>query len=125
MWKIRFVVLLTGLVVLLAACHFFNENPVVTFHNTSDTRLCFGSPSFGSPSCEAKIKARGESHWAVDSCFQGHTGWVGIYTESGQQIYSRSARCEEWGDNAFVVINWRDGAFVVADSINGPTPSPP
>ena len=86
--------------------------------NPTDSRLCFDTSS-----CSAEIKPRGESEWALGSCFQGIEREVRIYSVSGPEIYNRWARCEEWGD-AFIVINWRDGEFIVADSINART-SPP
>ncbi|TMB66381.1 MAG: hypothetical protein E6J43_10555 [Chloroflexi bacterium] len=56
-----------------------------------------------------------------DSCFKGNPGQVDIYRENGEQIYSRQAPCEQWGENAFVVVNERpDRSFVVADSLPSP-----
>src|SRR5574341_2040021 len=105
---------LLPLTLVLASCDSYDENPVVKFYNTTDSPLCYITPR---PDCSDSIKPRGTSHWAVDSCFRGSQGGVWIYTESGQKIYERSARCEDWGDDAFVVINWRNGEFIVADSI--------
>src|SRR2546425_12462982 len=104
------VVFLT--VSFVASCDSYNENPTLKIDNPTDSRLCFDTSS-----CTAEIKSRGESEWSLDSCFQGVEREVRIYMESGQEIYNRRARCEEWGD-AFIVINWREGEFIVADSIN-------
>jgi hypothetical protein len=93
------------------------ENPTVTFHNETDSPLCY---AVSRPDCSDSIKPMGTSHWAVDSCFGA--GVVDIYTETepgmkGRKIYSRGAPCNEWADDAFIVINKRTGEFVVADSL--------
>jgi len=94
------------------------DNPVVTFYNTTDSRLCFGSPPC--PSDSGEIKPKGTSHWGLDSCFG--EALVEIYTEpqpamNGRRIYSRGAQCDRWADGAFIVINKRNGEFIVSDSL--------
>lgn len=109
--------LLPGLPIVVTACDSYDENPIVTFYNTTDSPLCYLASR---PDCSESIKPRATSHWTVDSCFRGQQGGVWIHTESGREIYTRSARCEEWGDDAFIVINKRDGEFVVAGSLPSP-----
>jgi len=88
----------------------------IEFHNTTDSLLCYGSPS-----CSAEIKPHATSYWAMD-CYSVRADEVTIYTPQGRELYRRFADCDDW-TGAHVVINERDGEFIVADSIN--TPSEP
>jgi hypothetical protein len=88
----------------------------VTFHNKTEEPLCTFYP------CDeggSQIKPRGKSVWGLDSC--GEEAEVTVYTQSGEEIYNRVAGCYEW-DDGFILINHRDGEFVVADNLNPPTP---
>ena len=69
----------------------------------------------------AQIKPRGKSDWSLDSC--AGEPEVTIYTPSGRSIYNKVAGCYE-RDDGFILINYRDGEFVVADSLDPPTPTP-
>jgi hypothetical protein len=89
----------------------------VKFHNTTDETLC----AFYTP-CgpgNADIKPRGKSEWLLDSCLK--SAEVQVFTKSGRELYSKVAGCHEW-DDAFILINYRDGEFIIADSLDPPTP---
>lgn len=86
----------------------------IAFHNTTDTLLCYGGPE-----CGAEIKPRATSHWAMD-CNSVRVGVVTVYTPQGRELYRRVADRHDW-TGAFLIINERDGEFIVADSINAPT----
>jgi len=85
----------------------------VTFENKTDATLCFSA--FGpSPVCD-EIRPRGKTEIAAfDSC-QGEPE-VTVRTRSGTEIYRRAALCIDW-DTSYILINQRDGEFVVVDSI--------
>ena len=96
----------------------------VTFQNKSDMTLCF-SPYGPEPGCAHEIKPQGETKFAAfDSC-QGEPE-VTVRTRGGSEVYRRAALCNEW-DEAFILINRRDGEFVIVDSIppRTETPQPP
>ncbi|SRR6266542_232716 len=95
---------------------------IVTFHNKTDMTLCYSAVS-PQPGC-AEIKPRYETEFALDSC-QGEPE-VTVRTRDGSEVYRRAALCSEW-DDAFILINRRDGQFVIADSIPARTepPQPP
>ena len=90
----------------------------IAFHNTTDSLLCYGSPS-----CSAEIKPRATSYWAMD-CYSVRADEVTVHTPQGRELYRKFADCDEWQD-AIVVINERDGEFIVADSINARAERPP
>ncbi len=85
----------------------------VTFQNKTDTTLCFSAVG-PKPGCADEIKPQNETKFALDSC-QGEPE-VTVRTRSGSEIYRRAALCNEWNE-AFILINRRDGDFVIADSI--------
>jgi len=91
----------------------------VTFHNKTDELLCT-YPGCDTPS-GSHIEPRGKSEFLLDSCNGQYE--VTVYTPSGRKLYSKVAGCYEW-DDGFILINYRDGEFVVADSLDPPTPTP-
>ncbi len=95
---------------------------IVTFHNKTDTTLCYSAVG-PQPGC-AEIKPRDKTEFALDSC-QGEPE-VTVRARDGSEVYRRAAPCSEW-DDAFILINRRDGQFVIADSIPARTepPQPP
>ena len=94
------------------------EGCTVTFDNKTDAPLCAFHPC---DEVSSHIKPRGKSVWSLDSCVGEPE--VTIYTTSGRKLYSRVAGCYEW-DDGFILINYRDGEFVVADNLDPPTPAP-
>ena len=108
------IVPLLVLPMILASCDYgTNENPVITFHNTTDSPFCYANgPAYSG--CEPTIKARGKSKWAVDSCFGG--GIVTLWRPGERALYSRTAACEDWARASFI-INQRDGQFIVVDNL--------
>ena len=86
----------------------------VTFQNKTDTTLCF-SPYRPEADCTYEIKPRSETKSAAFHSCLGEPE-VTVRTRSGSEVYRRAALCNEW-DDAFILINQRDGEFVVVDSI--------
>ena len=95
----------------------FGHGGSITFYNTTDTLLCYGTTP--SSHCSAPIKPRAKSYWLGD-CYG--SGSFGVYQPGNRPrtIYTKSADCDDW-HGAIVVINERDGELIVADSINTPT----
>jgi hypothetical protein len=107
------IAVLLGLPLVLSTCDWEDDtNPVVKFQNETDEPLCFWHANPCAP-----IKPRDDSKWAIDSCFE--EGEVRVLTPEGRQIYLRRASCGEW-DDARVVINERDGEFIVEDNLDSP-----
>jgi hypothetical protein len=95
------------------AWHQSQRGSSVAYHNMTDQLLC------ASPSCGAEIKPDATSYWAED-CYSAPIATVEVYTPKGRQLYSRSADCEDW-TGEFIVINERDGDFIVVDSLSPKT----
>jgi len=83
----------------------------VAYYNTTDELLCASS----SPSCGAEIKPHATTYWAKD-CWSAPIAVVTVSTQDGRKLYERGADCDDW-TGEFVVINKRDGEFVVNDSL--------
>jgi len=84
----------------------------VAYYNTTDELLCASSSS---PPCGAEIKPHATSYWAKD-CWSAPIAVVTVSTQDGRKLYERGADCDDW-TGEFVVINKRDGEFVVNDSL--------
>jgi hypothetical protein len=91
----------------------------VTFQNKTDTTLCYSA--VGRQSGCDEIKPRGKTEFALHSC-QGEPE-ITVHTRSGSEVYRRAALCNEW-DTSFILINQRDGEFVIVDSIPPRTETP-
>ena len=95
----------------------YQHSSSVAYYNMTDELLCASTPR----SCGADIKPHARSYWAVD-CNSAPIAQVVVYTQDGRLLYERRADCSDW-TGEFVVINRRDGEFVVADSLPPETTS--
>lgn len=129
MWVPQWLAVLggAGLVVLLVVLglvaqyggveHAWDEYQAdkIAFDNTTDAVLCAGDGDRTDLGCALEIKPRGTSKWSTSGCIDGQT--VTVYDPAtGTELYRRSAECGFF-DGARIVINLRNGAFVVADNL--------
>jgi len=96
---------------LVGALNDYQHSSSVAYYNTTDELLCASSP----PSCGADIKPHATSYWSED-CNSAPIAQVVVYTQDGRLLYARRSDCSDW-TGEFVVINQRNGEFVVADSL--------
>jgi hypothetical protein len=86
----------------------------VAFENTTDQVLCAGD---GGPMdrCFREIKPRATSKWSTTACTGGQT--ITVFDLATQtEYYERYELCGGF-DGARIIINQRDGEFIVADSL--------
>lgn len=87
----------------------------ISFQNTTDTALCFGDGGPMSSECGREIKPHDNSDWSLEACTDGEL--VTVYNPQTQaELYRRSTACGGF-DGATIIINQRDGQFVVADDL--------
>ncbi len=91
----------------------------ISFQNTTDTVLCFGDGGPPTIPCAREIKPLATSDWSPGTCTGGTT--VTVYDPQTQTVlYSRSAECGGF-DGVTIIINQRNGEFVIADSLPPPS----
>jgi len=87
----------------------------VAFENTTDTVLCAGDGGPMDRGCFREIKPRATSKWSTSSCTGGQTVTV-FDPATKSELYKRYELCGGF-DGARIIINQRNGEFVVADSL--------
>ena len=128
------VSLLLGCAVVFSACQFgvFSENSVkMTFANESDSLLCVNLSSAAAASGEYcnEVTPSGTSVWRPGCDDAGRQLITVVLTlgPGGDEIYNRTARCNDWKDSgAEFTIQPRGQELVVTDTLPdylpGPTP---
>lgn len=97
---------------------------IITYHNNTDSLFCkYTSPFSDRTRCSTPIQPNAETISGQD-CYIDADVYL-VEESTGDEIYYREARCEEWDDAGRIISIDREGdRFVVTDGFEDATGDP-